>query len=486
MRPSTSNAALFVVLIVLGCLLASTSMAAAGKSVKSAAKTSHSTKKKLTPLRSLKEAKQAFEEGNYVIALNILAGLEAKYAGNIEFDFLLGRSALESKKFDLAIAAFSRILTADPNFPAARFELARTYYSKGVLTLSVGPFKQARSEFNLVLTQEPPEKIKQTINQYQKYIDKYLEVKKMQTSVFAEFSGGFDSNIGSSSSSDTFTFFDESNSTYKNYNLTGASKQQDSSYGQVQAGAGISLPLFSSNFEMFGNLLVGSKSYKKQSEFDHAWNQVKLGIKHYGTRNTKSIRFRLKRIYISEIERDYNRQSDLRINWIQKINKTNALSFSLAGGDSSFHSQNTWPFSVSTVRSSVEWTRLMQDKNSSSYQLLLLTGQDGMQQCDENNNCSNFAPYARDISGIRIAYSKNISDQSRFYSSFYLEHSDYYNDLFYQHRKDSRKEIFMGVNTRLNNAWQLRSEFRLISNDSNISLYDFRRMVASMTARWEY
>lgn len=114
-----------------------------------------------------------------------------------------------------------------------------------------------------------------------------------------------------------------------------------------------------------------------------------------------------------------------------------------------------------------------------------MAGRDEQQRCD-SGLCPNIAPYTRNINGVRLAYSRNIFTQSRFYSSLYLQHSDYDNDLFFQHREDDRIELFFGMNTPLSESLTLRPEIHFIENDSNINLYTFKRIVATMTIRWEY
>ncbi|MDH5407445.1 MAG: hypothetical protein OEY00_02420 [Gammaproteobacteria bacterium] len=433
---------------------------------------------------TLEDAQKAFKAKNYAESLTILSSLEGKYAGQIEFDYLLGRCALETSNFDLAISALIRVLTVDPAFAAGRFELARAYYSKGVRLLSKGPFEQARDQFKLVLQQNPPAKIKLAINKYQQHIDKYLEVREMKTRLFVELSGGYDSNVGSNSDDQYFSYYDYSSSSMKTYDVLRGTGKHDSSFGQVLAGIGIAMPLFSNNFELFGDASVSRKSYTDIHEYDHGADQVQFGARHYGVSNTKLARLRFKKIEAIDSGERYYNEFELKFEWALRLNRENALKTTFVGGDSNYDDYNASSMSINYSRLGVEWTYLTHNESKSSYQILGLVGGDQPHGCYSTGSTCN-SIYLRDITGLRLAWSRNIFDQSRLYSSLYFQRSSYGNEAFYQRRNDNRVELFLGLNTPIGDTWFIRPEIHLINNDSSVDLYDFNRSVATVTIRWE-
>lgn len=443
---------------------------------------------------TLEGAKQAFKQAYYAIALKTLARLEEKHAGQIEFDYLLGRTAIEVKNYDLAIAALTRVLTIDPSFAAARFEIARANYSKGVAKLARGPFEQARTEFKTVLQQKPSEPIEQAIKQYLIYIDKYLEVREAESYLYIELAGGYDSNLNSTSDYPYFSFYNYANSSNETYKLEQNHEKKESAFGKAQVGIGIAWPVFSNNFEIFGGLMVGAKSYSSNHGYDHTWNQVNFGARHYGDTNKKMIQARFKSTDIYNNNNNggadnnngtYHEENEMRLQWDQRLNKTNALSLWLLGGDSSYHIQGTYPYSVSYNRHGLEWTHLFEGKRKSSLQVMLMGGRDNPQDCRNNSGpCSE--SYTRDVSGLRFAWSNNIFTSSRFYTSAFVQYSEYDQEFFYQRRLDRRGEFFMGIDTSLGNYWHLRSELHYTHNHSSIDLYEFERGIASLTLRLEF
>lgn len=436
---------------------------------------------------TLAGAKQAFKDTNYLDALKILIKLEDKYAGSVEYDYLLGRCALETKNFDTAAAAFIRALTIDPDFAAARFELARTYYSKGVAKLSRGPFEQARAEFKIVATMNPPAELRQAIKQYQSNIDKYLEVRETEFSFFFDTTIGYDTNINSSSNKDFQGYTDSGTGASYLFDLRKPDEERESGFGQAQAGFGIALPLFSNNFEVFGNLLFGGKSYERNHDYDHTWDQVQMGLRHYGESNKKTLRFRFKSTDRRREGERYHEQGEGMFEWASKINKNTALTFWLLGGDSSYYGYETHVFSVNYNRQGIEATRISDGKSKASFQLLFFTGRDNSQDCGDNNN-NNYCPdaYARDVRGLRVAFGANLFDQSRFYSSLYLEDSDYDRDFLNQRRKDKRIEALLAINSGFGDSMYVRPEILYIQNDSTLYVFDHDRWVTSITIGWGF
>jgi outer membrane protein len=84
------------------------------------------------------------QKGKPLDAFDLLSPYEFEYAGEKEFDYLLGLSLLDSGEPGKSVFAFQRILTQDPNFAGARLELARAYFDMSEYNLS-------RSEFTTLL-----------------------------------------------------------------------------------------------------------------------------------------------------------------------------------------------------------------------------------------------------------------------------------------------------------------------------------------------
>ena len=67
----------------------------------------------------LGRAEQLVKDGKYQEAYDLLAPLEQGNKGDAQFDYLLGRAALGTKRPDQALGLFERSLAARPNNVAA-------------------------------------------------------------------------------------------------------------------------------------------------------------------------------------------------------------------------------------------------------------------------------------------------------------------------------------------------------------------------------
>lgn len=135
--------------------------------------------------RALIEAKQPAR------AWDLLAPLEARSAGDPEFDYWLGVAALESGHLERAAIAFERVLVRNPDADAARLDLGRTYLAMGSLDI-------AAQEFQRLVPRAADDAARQVIAGYLEEIRKRKERQRYAISAFIEVGGGRDNNLSSS------------------------------------------------------------------------------------------------------------------------------------------------------------------------------------------------------------------------------------------------------------------------------------------------
>lgn len=138
----------------------------------------------------LREADALIRAGKLADAYNLLEPKEGDYSGEVAFDYMLGIAALDSGKPDRATIAFERVLIANPNFSGARLDLARAYFVMGSDDL-------AANEFGIVLTQSPPENVRNVVEKYMGAIAKRKLDKIQHLSGYVETSFAHDSNVTS-------------------------------------------------------------------------------------------------------------------------------------------------------------------------------------------------------------------------------------------------------------------------------------------------
>jgi tetratricopeptide (TPR) repeat protein len=89
-------------------------------------------------------------------AYELLAAAEDEHIGEIEFDYALGRAALDAERPDRATLAFARVLALNPLHAGALIDTGRAY-------LALGNAAQARATFETVLSLDPPPAVRDQV-----------------------------------------------------------------------------------------------------------------------------------------------------------------------------------------------------------------------------------------------------------------------------------------------------------------------------------
>ncbi len=133
-------------------------------------------------------AEQLVRGGRYAEAYQLLEPLEDKLAGDLKFDYLLARSALETGRPSKASFVYERILATEPNFVGVRLEMGRAY-------LALGDYSRAKLEFETVLRFDnlPPD-IREQALIYARAADQFLAGKRTVGYAYAEYGIGYDTN----------------------------------------------------------------------------------------------------------------------------------------------------------------------------------------------------------------------------------------------------------------------------------------------------
>ncbi|MGP1581028.1 MAG: tetratricopeptide repeat protein [Wolinella sp.] len=115
-----------------------------------------------TPMQK-REAINLYNLGKFSQAKELLLHLTRESPNDSELNFLLGRSALELKEYDLALAAFDRVLLLNPQHARTRLEIARIYFERRNYTL-------ARKEVDSVLAGKLPPSVRENAEAFRRRI----------------------------------------------------------------------------------------------------------------------------------------------------------------------------------------------------------------------------------------------------------------------------------------------------------------------------
>jgi outer membrane protein len=141
----------------------------------------------------LQQADALIRDNKSEEAYALLAPLEPTQAGNVEYDYLLGVSAVNSGRPALAVFALERVQATDPLYRDAGLWLAIAYYQSGDLD-------RAKPAFEAVVAQSSSAEARDKAQRYLETLDQEEARKQGHPTLLGRLEGGigYDSNITNS------------------------------------------------------------------------------------------------------------------------------------------------------------------------------------------------------------------------------------------------------------------------------------------------
>ena len=118
---------LYILPVVFGITTISMGIAAAQTTTREAASTGASKTSNDSRQKLIKNATDLVAKGRIKEAYTLLSPYQSELAGEPDYDYLLGITALDSGKINEAIYALERVLSVNPSHLQARAEIARAY-----------------------------------------------------------------------------------------------------------------------------------------------------------------------------------------------------------------------------------------------------------------------------------------------------------------------------------------------------------------------
>ena len=390
-------------------------------------------------------------------AYSLLAPLEPRWSGTVDFSYLFGRAALESGKPSEAIFSLQRAVVADPGFAAARLDLARAYFE-------AGDNEDARREFNTLIAQQPPPEALVIIRRYLKAIDHRSLRYRAGWQAMAEFSGGYDSNANGGTSDTTFLGFA----------LSEASREADSGYYGAQGQLAYSMP-FTPSLMWRSALDARHREYPDAKFVSQTGGRLRTGLA------LVAARWQLAADVSAELlalDGEDNRQVlAIDLSGHAPLSKATTAIASVRAAqvryDDNLDIQDVDQWIGALM---LQWRP--QAARSWQFQVGPLGGREEARRSG--------SPFSRDLVGARAEVSKATRAWIWKASLGTLE-SDYDGLFFGEARSDRQVSIQLQVDMpELFGGWTLRPALTFVDNQSDIPLYEYERVEAGLTLqrRW--
>lgn len=411
-------------------------------------------------------ARQLLNQNKPAEAYEYLLPFEDRYAGNVDFDYLLGISALDSGKSDKATLAFERVLAVNPNFAGARLDMARAYFQ-------LGDADRAKAEFLTVRELNPPAQAQGVIAQYLDAIDKIERAKKRSLRSYVEFQVGRDTNVNNSGTASTVSVPALGGLIFT---LSPTNIKRPDSFKAVGAGAEFNYQ-FRPNLGAYAGADFRQRANFTQDTFDNASYDSRAGVSIGEAANQLRITGQSGRY---TLDNDLSRRSEgMSGEWKYTINPANQLNAFSQFARNRFTAVANQVNNFNASTSGLGYVRVIGDG-----QAVLLANYLFGKERDPNVR----ADGAKRVQGFRIGGQYMFRENIDFFAVGTVQrmHYERKNATFLAFRNDETSDLVVGMNWRFMKSWSLKPQWLYSKNVSSIPIYGYERNEVSVTVRRDF
>ena len=416
----------------------------------------------------LDQARALIDSGRGAEAYPMLAREEPARRGEPAFDLLFGVAAFEAGENTRALFALERVLAVEPGNARARAEIARVH-------LAIGDTETARQEFENVRKQGVPPEVSRTIEKYLEAVARLEDGNKPSLKGYVEGTLGYDNNINSSMSGSSQAIPALGGITVQF--LPGAA-QRAAWFGSLGAGLNYRNPLGGGLAFVAG----AAASYRDnfQNRFDMGNVDGNVGLVKSAGSDTYSVSLQAGAMSIDSDH--YRNTTGLIGQWQRNLSAREQVTAyaqyadlrykSFQGADQGIRDAQRWAFGAAYARGfDSGWT-----------------GYAGAYLGFEDERHRGVPYLGHDFLGVRLGGERPIAEKATFFANFSLEQRRYGGrwPLFLHKREDTQYGLNLGANIVPAKDWLLTPQVSLTNNDSNVSLTQYRRSVASITLRRDF
>ncbi|MDX1514266.1 MAG: tetratricopeptide repeat protein [Gammaproteobacteria bacterium] len=416
----------------------------------------------------LDEARALLKAGQAQKAYAMLAPLEESRAGDPEYDYLLGVSALDSGNPGLAVFALERVLAVRPDHAAARADLARAYFE-------LRDDQAAKQEFDNVAAMNPPDPVARTIERYLQALDlRFKSIRRTQWRAYAQAGFGADSNVNSATDDSQVAIPALGNLVFQ-LARTGQETGDAFIYGEAGGTVGHRI---GDTLLAFASGRIYERVNESEHEFDTGVIDFTAGLSAGVGKDTYTGALQLQRFEVGNslfrtitgVTGQYRRIIDNR-NQLTLFGQLARLRF--------------FPVAqslrdVQQVRAGAGWAHSFGGEHAPTVYASAYVGDD--------EERSGLRHLGRRFYGARIGGDYKLRSDVELFGSAAVEVSDYggTEPLFLRARDDDYYEFAAGLRYRGFPGWTITPEARYSRNDSTIPVNEFRRFVILTTVRYDF
>lgn len=411
------------------------------------------------------DAEALVRAGKYQEAYQLLEPLEDTRAGDLKFDYLLARSALETGNPSKASFIYERILAIEPNFVGVRVEMGRAY-------LALGDYARAKLEFETVIRipNLPPD-IRQQAEAYGKVAEKYIRGSKTAAYGYLEYGYGHDSNALSATGRNPIVI---SGGTL--VELPVSSLASSSNYNAVSLGGEVIRSL-SEGFSVYAGGDARARFYNQLDPADYMNLDLRAGVGYATGRH--NVRFGVLggRYFLDH--RTLRDSVGGNVDYRFLANDTSQLTANITAIRFKYANELLRVNDYDLYQGALGFTRALAGGRA----IVGATMIGGYEAADPNRQDGD-----KRFGGLRVLMQAALNNRVGAFASAGATFNDYLveNALFGKQRRDYLYDVTAGVTVGIKSGWSVRPQVAYIKNVSNIDLYSFDRTDVSFNVRKDF
>ncbi len=409
-------------------------------------------------------ARQLLESGDAEAAYQLLKPVESAEAGRADYDALLARSAEQSGRYTEAIFAYERLLAVRPGDAQARYRLARIYFR-------LGETENAASTYRAILAQSPPAELREASERDLSALNDGLRFNPTRVSGLAGVKIGYDSNVNSATDLSSFNLPGSGVFPPVLVSLAPVSREQSDQFYRLYGRLRIDHQL-SGNVSLYGGADLQAKYLDDADTFDTRQAGVLGGVRV--VRGGDQYRLGIRASHYRLDDSDYLKQGHLVAGWSHMLTPKRMVEVRGTWGQLHYAGVQ----SVRDVDRGVIDLAVTQLFDT-AYQPRLRAN---LYVVQENNRQAGFSHVAHDAVGMQLFGELALAGNLSAYGLVGYEVRDYggADPLYLRPRDDNYGTVTLGLKYVPAPRWELVPEIRYSQNDSNLGIYEYDRLQATI------
>jgi hypothetical protein len=408
------------------------------------------------------EAETMLRAGRYAEAFRLLEPLEDKLAGDLRYDYLLARSALESGNPSRATFIYERILAVEPNYIGVRLEMGRAY-------LALGDYARAKLEFETVMRfpNLPPD-LRQQALIYAKAVEDQQAGKRLVGFGYIEYGYGWDSNTQSATSVTPIT------TAAGEPLLIGG--ELDDNYNALALGGELVYAI-TDRFSAYAGADARLRAHRNIDSADFGMIDSRFGLGYaVGSSQTRV------GVTAGRYGLDYRPTRDnagVNAEFRTLLNPTNQLSVNAQLTRYEYVPELLKGEDFDQFQGTVGWLGVINEGRGAVGISLL-----GGIEKEQGGRIDGDKPYV----GARLTFQNSLTDTVGAFFLGGVQHGKYkdFNIGFGDRREDILYDMAAGITWTFAQSWSLRPQVVYIKNDSNLAIFEYEKTDVSINLRRDF